>query len=143
MIIDRKLPLLPFAIELPYNLSKISNIDIHFFRKTLENKRIKSNWFFNKELFVELSCYLNSTNTDILRLGDIVLQILEGLAFKNRIQIKKLDILIKDIKKDPFNRCSPFIGVVLREIKELTEKEIQEKRIKYDLAIGGLNESGV
>ncbi len=134
---------MPFTIVcLPHLLNKLSNEDIDFLKITIKQNGVDFRGYFNKELSLELSCYLSDTNVDITKLSENVIKIIEGIAFKHRRQIKKLDIFIKDIKSDPFNSGSPFIGVVLREIKKLTKEETQEKRAKFNQIMDSLKELG-
>lgn len=132
---------MPFSIDsLPKNLNNLNKEDIDFLKKIVKQKGLNFKDYLNKEVSLELSCYLKNTKVDISKLNENILEVLEGIVFKNRIQVKNLNIFIKDIEKDPFNSGSPFIGIVLRKIRKPTNEEIQNKRSQFEQIISNIRE---
>ena len=108
---------LAFPLEvLPSSFEKQKKEELEFIRKLIKRMNIlKIKEYYNLDLNLELSCYLENTNVSINDITNFIFSVLEGTVFKHRNQIKILNIKIIDVLKDKYND-KPFIGIVARKL---------------------------
>jgi hypothetical protein len=106
-----------FALEaMPQSFSKPTGEEIMITRLGLQNRAIpRLAEHYNASLDLEISCHLIDLSVAIDDIISYVYTILMGIAFRSRLQIRKLTVGIMDVTKDPLNDGEPFIGIVLRK----------------------------
>ncbi len=109
--------LLAFPLEvLPNSFEKPKKDELEFIRKLIKRMNIlKIKEYYNLNLNLELSCYLENTNVSIKDITNFIFSVLEGTVFKHRNQVKILNIKIIDVLKDRYND-KPYIGIVARRL---------------------------
>lgn len=100
------------------SLIKDKRLVIADLKRRFGEKKIKT--LFNEEIIMNLEIVLNKPFPSILKAGKIIINLLEGAAYKSKNQVKSLNMKIKDADIVPFN-SKPFIGISIRKI--LSEKE--------------------
>lgn len=91
---------------------------------------------FNKNLKLEIDCYLKNDSYELIEIINWTYWLLEGFAFKDRKQIKELKIFVKDVKKDPFNSDGqPFIGIVVKTLKKFNKQEFIKRKNEFEKTV--------
>ena len=112
-------PYVVFALDpIPKNFDRITKKDILFLKKMIKDKNLKQiKSHYNVSLTCQLDVYLEDTRQNADSIIGAMMNVFEGVVFKNRKQVKEIKIKIIDVKKDPYNEGA-FIGVVIRKFEE-------------------------
>ena len=124
---------LAFPLEvLPKSFDKPTSKEISFIREIIKKMNLPTKEYFNKDITIELSCYLENTNVKPVLIADVYTKIFRGIIFQKEAQLKGMNVKVMDIKTDPFNKEGrPFVGVVVRKTKKYTKEELDEKGRRY------------
>ena len=114
-----------FPIEyLPKNFANVTKTEVSFNKQALKKRQIpKLKEYFNLNIYLDIDCYFLNPKVyagDILK---FVFSVLEGIAFKNKRNVKKLIVKINDTAKDPYNQGQNFIGIVIKKFQEKKHPE--------------------
>jgi len=131
-----------------YSLIKDKKIILAELRRKLGEKKIRM--LYNEDLNVKLEVVLNLPFPSILEVSRIVINLLEGTFFKNKKQIKSLDMKLKNSKIVPFY-SEPFIGITISKAPDLNEQIDNEKyqlgcfpyKYERELEEKGIGKNGV
>ncbi len=106
-----------FPIEvLPKSFKSINDKEIKFLKtiikRFINKEKIKN--YFQKDLKLEVDCHLESYPENIGEIINSVSNILEGVVFKNKRQLKSVTI-IKHCPEDA-QSDTPFIGIKVKGV---------------------------
>lgn len=109
-----------FPIEyLPKDFTKVSKNEIVFNKQSIKKRQIPHlKEFFNLNIYLEIDCYLLNPKVYAENVIKFVFSVLDGIAFKDKKNVKELKVRINDTTKDPYNQGQNFIGIVIKKFQE-------------------------